>query len=165
MRRGMVIISLGWARPRLCASRSTGIGRPGRRTGTTPPDLYAHVATPKVGILRSVVVAETDDEAIAAARSAHRDWYHSITKLWHDHNDHSVDGLFAWTSLPGRDPTVWLTGTHARADRPAGGPEWLQLRDLLVRLGHPASREDTAFTAAVCRGGDAGVSGNALLST
>jgi alkanesulfonate monooxygenase SsuD/methylene tetrahydromethanopterin reductase-like flavin-dependent oxidoreductase (luciferase family) len=63
-----------------------------------PARLNGHVATPKVGILRQVVVAETDDEAVAAARSAHSDWYRSITKLWHDHNDHSVDGLFAWDS-------------------------------------------------------------------
>ena len=58
--------------------------------------LNAHVAAPKVGILRQVVVADTDDEALAATRAAHHDWYRSITKLWHDHNDHSIDGLFDW---------------------------------------------------------------------
>ena len=61
-----------------------------------PGRLNGHVAEPKVGILRQVVVADTDDEALAATRTAHGDWYHSITKLWHDHNDHNVDGLFAW---------------------------------------------------------------------
>jgi len=61
-----------------------------------PTRLNGHVAVPKVGILRQVVVAETDDEAQAVARTAHGDWYRSITKLWHDHDDHSVDGLFAW---------------------------------------------------------------------
>jgi alkanesulfonate monooxygenase SsuD/methylene tetrahydromethanopterin reductase-like flavin-dependent oxidoreductase (luciferase family) len=49
-----------------------------------------------VGVVRQVFVADTDDEALKAARAAHGDWYHSITKLWHDHNDASVDGLFAW---------------------------------------------------------------------
>jgi alkanesulfonate monooxygenase SsuD/methylene tetrahydromethanopterin reductase-like flavin-dependent oxidoreductase (luciferase family) len=58
--------------------------------------LNGHVNAPKVGILRQVVVAETDDEALAITRAAHGDWYRSITKLWHDHNDHSVDGIFAW---------------------------------------------------------------------
>jgi alkanesulfonate monooxygenase SsuD/methylene tetrahydromethanopterin reductase-like flavin-dependent oxidoreductase (luciferase family) len=61
-----------------------------------PGRLNGHVAAPKVGILRQVVVADTDDEALAVTRAAHEDWYRSITKLWHDHDDHSVDGLFAW---------------------------------------------------------------------
>jgi alkanesulfonate monooxygenase SsuD/methylene tetrahydromethanopterin reductase-like flavin-dependent oxidoreductase (luciferase family) len=61
-----------------------------------PNRLNGHVAEPKLGVLRQVFVADTDDDALAAARAAHADWYHSITKLWHDHNDNSVDGLFAW---------------------------------------------------------------------
>lgn len=61
-----------------------------------PDRLNGHVAEPKVGVLRQVFVANTDAEALAAARPAHGDWYRSITKLWHEHNDHSVDDLFAW---------------------------------------------------------------------
>jgi len=61
-----------------------------------PGRLSGHVAAPKVGILRQVVVAETDDEALKATRAAHKDWYRSIMKLFHDHDDHSVDGLFGW---------------------------------------------------------------------
>jgi len=63
-------------------------GEPGRLNG--------HVAEPKVGIMRQVFVAETDEEALAATRSAYSDWYRSITKLWHDHDDHTPDGLFGW---------------------------------------------------------------------
>ena len=58
--------------------------------------LNRHVTAPKLGVLRQVVVAETDDEALAITRAAHDGWYRSITKLWHDHDDHSVDGIFAW---------------------------------------------------------------------
>ncbi len=61
-----------------------------------PGRLNGHVATPKVGVMRQVVIADTDEEALAITRPAHQDWYRSITKLWHDHDDHSVDGLFAW---------------------------------------------------------------------
>jgi alkanesulfonate monooxygenase SsuD/methylene tetrahydromethanopterin reductase-like flavin-dependent oxidoreductase (luciferase family) len=78
-----------------------------------PGRLNGHVAAPKIGILRQIVVAETDDEALTVARAAHSDWYRSITKLWHDHDDHSVDGLFAWdtstqheTLLCGSPPRV-----------------------------------------------------------
>ena len=37
-----------------------------------------------------------DTDAEAAARSAHRVWFRSITQLWHEHGDHSIDGLFSW---------------------------------------------------------------------
>jgi alkanesulfonate monooxygenase SsuD/methylene tetrahydromethanopterin reductase-like flavin-dependent oxidoreductase (luciferase family) len=61
-----------------------------------PDRLNGHVAAPKVGAMRQVFVADTDNEALTVTRSAHRDWYHSITKLWHDHADHSVDEFFNW---------------------------------------------------------------------
>ena len=41
-------------------------------------------------------MAETDDEALAVARSGYTDWYRSITKLWHEHDDHHPDELFSW---------------------------------------------------------------------
>ena len=77
-----------------------------------PGQLNGHVAAPKVGILRQVVVAETDEEALAATRAAHGDWYHSITKLWHDHDDHSVDGLFAWETATQQETVIF--GSPAR---------------------------------------------------
>jgi alkanesulfonate monooxygenase SsuD/methylene tetrahydromethanopterin reductase-like flavin-dependent oxidoreductase (luciferase family) len=58
--------------------------------------LNGHVAMPKVGIVRQIVVADSDDEALAVTRSAHEVWFRSITQLWHEHNDFSVDGLFSW---------------------------------------------------------------------
>jgi alkanesulfonate monooxygenase SsuD/methylene tetrahydromethanopterin reductase-like flavin-dependent oxidoreductase (luciferase family) len=59
-----------------------------------------------------VFVADTDAEALTAARAAHADWYHSITKLWHEHNDHSVDGFFAWE--PAVEHETILFGSPAR---------------------------------------------------
>jgi len=56
----------------------------------------AHVSAPKVGMVRQIVVAESDDEAAALAKSAHAEWFHSITKLWHDHGNHQADQLFGW---------------------------------------------------------------------
>lgn len=61
-----------------------------------PGRLNGHVAEPKLGTLRQVLVADSDEEARAVAEAGHRSWYRSITKLWHDHDDHSVDGLFTW---------------------------------------------------------------------
>jgi alkanesulfonate monooxygenase SsuD/methylene tetrahydromethanopterin reductase-like flavin-dependent oxidoreductase (luciferase family) len=83
-----------------------------------PNRLNGHVAAPKVGILRQVVVADTDDEALRVTRPAYADWYRSITKLWHDHNDHSVDGLFTWeTAL---ENETLLVGSPARVREQMG---------------------------------------------
>ncbi len=78
------------------------------------------MTAPKVGILRRVFVADTDDEAWAAMHAAHVDWYRSIMKLWHDYDDHTYDEVFAWEpSL--RSETI-LFGAPAR------------VREQLVRL-------------------------------
>ena len=61
-----------------------------------PNRLNGHVTEPKVGIMRQIVVAETDKEADTAARTAHQDWFDSITKLWHEYDDHMPDALFNW---------------------------------------------------------------------
>ena len=76
--------------------------------------LNGHVAAPKVGILRQIVVAETDDEALKAARTAHDDWYRSITKLWHDHDDHSVDGLFGWDTATQHETILFGSPSRIR---------------------------------------------------
>jgi alkanesulfonate monooxygenase SsuD/methylene tetrahydromethanopterin reductase-like flavin-dependent oxidoreductase (luciferase family) len=61
-----------------------------------PARLNGHVAAPKVGLNRQIVVADTDEEAEAITRSAHGYWYNSILRLWWEHGDHSNDGLFDW---------------------------------------------------------------------
>jgi alkanesulfonate monooxygenase SsuD/methylene tetrahydromethanopterin reductase-like flavin-dependent oxidoreductase (luciferase family) len=82
--------------------------------------LNGHVAAPKVGVLRQVVVSETDEQALPATRASHSDWYRSITKLWHDHSDHSVDSLFDWDSA--RQHETILFGSPSR------------IRDQMARL-------------------------------
>ena len=74
--------------------------------------LNGHVLAPKIGILRLVVVAERDAVAEAAARAAHQVWFRSITQLWHDHGDHSIDGLFAWDTAS----IIFGSPDHVRAE-------------------------------------------------
>ena len=85
-----------------------------------PGRLNAHVLEPKIGVSRQVVVAPTDAEARAAAISAHETWYRSITKLWHAHGDHSVDGLFSWQAAEDFETILF------------GSPE--RVRDQVARL-------------------------------
>ena len=77
-----------------------------------PDRLNGHVTAPRVGILRQVVVASTDDEALEATRAAHANWYRSITKLWHDHDDHTPDGLFNWETSTQHETIIF--GSPAR---------------------------------------------------
>lgn len=79
-----------------------------------PGRLNGHVTEPRVGVMRQVFVADTDAEAQAATHAAHDDWYHSITKLWHDHNDHSVDGLFAWEPAVQSQTIIFGSPTRVR---------------------------------------------------
>jgi alkanesulfonate monooxygenase SsuD/methylene tetrahydromethanopterin reductase-like flavin-dependent oxidoreductase (luciferase family) len=74
--------------------------------------LNGHVAVPKVGILRWVCVADTDEEAWTATHAAHEDWYRSIMQLWHAHNDHTYDAIFEWE--PSLQGETILFGAPAR---------------------------------------------------
>ena len=112
MRPHMVSISLAWAQRPRCASTSTRIGRPGSSTGTTRANSTATLPHPRSRILRQVVVADTDEEALETTRAANGDWYHSITKLWHDRDEHSVDGLFAWETATQHETIIF--GSPAR---------------------------------------------------
>lgn len=52
-----------------------------------PGRLNPHVATPRIGINRQVVVADTDAEAEAIVRAVHPRWAASFVKLWVEHGD------------------------------------------------------------------------------
>ncbi|HEY7365789.1 MAG TPA: LLM class flavin-dependent oxidoreductase [Methylomirabilota bacterium] len=80
-----------------------------------PARLNGHVAEPKVAIMRQVVVADTDDEALATARSAHRTWFRSITKLWHEHADHHPDRLFGWDTAVQHETILFGAPGRVRA--------------------------------------------------
>lgn len=52
--------------------------------------LNPQVESPRIGINRQIVVADTDDEAEAIARAVHPRWAASFVKLWTDHGDTAV---------------------------------------------------------------------------
>ncbi|MBT6675260.1 MAG: LLM class flavin-dependent oxidoreductase [Proteobacteria bacterium] len=60
------------------------------------PD-HARVSnTPKIGAMRQIFIGSTDEEALRIAELAYRDWYESITELWHKNANSSFDALFGW---------------------------------------------------------------------
>ena len=58
--------------------------------------LNGHVTAPKLGAMRQIYIAETDEAALAVAKPAYADWYKSITKLWHRNGDSTYDQFFDW---------------------------------------------------------------------
>jgi alkanesulfonate monooxygenase SsuD/methylene tetrahydromethanopterin reductase-like flavin-dependent oxidoreductase (luciferase family) len=120
---------------------ASGLAPQGLASASARPDrLNGHVAEPKVGVVRQVFGGGYRHEALKAARAA-RDWYRSITKLWHDHNDDSVDGLFAGRRPPSTRPSSSVSRARASAGLAAAGGERLQLFICsLLGAASPASR-------------------------
>ncbi len=79
-----------------------------------PDRLNAHVESPRVGIVRQVVVADTDAEAASIAQAAHRDWNRSILKLWHDHDDRGRDAQFGWEMATQHETILFGTPERVR---------------------------------------------------
>jgi alkanesulfonate monooxygenase SsuD/methylene tetrahydromethanopterin reductase-like flavin-dependent oxidoreductase (luciferase family) len=77
-----------------------------------PGRLNPHVVTPRIGIARQVVVAETDAEAEAITRAVHPRWAASFVKLWAEHGDDSY--RFRVDLEPALREEVILAGSPAR---------------------------------------------------
>ncbi len=81
-RRGMHMVGLG---PNPGLKKITDLYREAREQHRdSPENLNPHVDRPKIGGLRHIYVAETDQEAAAVARPAYRVFYANIVKLWRD---------------------------------------------------------------------------------
>ena len=92
--------------------------------------------TLKLGAMRQIYVAETDEQAQAVAKPAYEDWYRSITQLWHQNNDHAYDDFFRVEILPrGRNHTDRIDRHSPRSNPAPGRGEWNQLFRRFVRMG------------------------------
>ncbi len=68
--------------------------------------INGHVTQPKLGAMRQIFVADSDEAAMAIAEPAYADWYKSILKLWHRRSDNSYDGFFDWESCLGGETVL-----------------------------------------------------------
>lgn len=80
-----------------------------------PGRLNGHVTEPKLGLMCQMVISDTDEEALTTGRTAFVDFNHSIFKLWHAHDDHSVDALFDWDSAIEAETMICGSPQHVRA--------------------------------------------------
>ena len=51
-------------------------------------------ALPLMGMTRTIVVADTDGEAMAIARRAHRRWHQSFMQLWNKHGTRPINAFY-----------------------------------------------------------------------
>ena len=49
---------------------------------------------PLMGMTRTIVVADTDGEALAIARRAHRRWHQSFMQLWNKHGTRPINAFY-----------------------------------------------------------------------
>ena len=124
-------------------------------------EAWREAPLPKMGMVRFIVVADTDAAALAAARRAYLRWRHSFSYLHEMHGTQPARACGQGLRRVGR-----TRSGHRRiaADR-AGVPQTAarRLRSELcrgpVRVRRPFARRDAALGRAVCPRGDAGLAG------
>jgi alkanesulfonate monooxygenase SsuD/methylene tetrahydromethanopterin reductase-like flavin-dependent oxidoreductase (luciferase family) len=77
---------------------------------------------PLMGMTRTVVVADSDGEALAIARRAHRRWHASFMKLWDKHGTRPINAFYPDTFDEAQSLGLAVAGTPAT------------VRDALARL-------------------------------
>ena len=93
-RHGFHFMSLG--PPSLVAHLMAHYREVADRHAADADRVNAHVVAPKLAAMRQIFIGESDAEAMAIAKPAYADWYHSILKLWHRRADHAYDNFFDW---------------------------------------------------------------------
>ena len=108
----------------------------GRRPGTAEQ-------LPLMGMTRTVVVAETDGEALDIARRAHERWHHSFMQLWNKHGTKPINAVFPDNFDDSQKAGFGFAGTPENVVAALKGQ--MQRRSQLHRLpprlrGHDAGR-------------------------
>jgi alkanesulfonate monooxygenase SsuD/methylene tetrahydromethanopterin reductase-like flavin-dependent oxidoreductase (luciferase family) len=74
---------------------------------------HAADALPLMGMTRTIVVAESDAEALAIARRAHRRWHHSFMKLWDKHGTRPINAFYPDNFDAAQQAGFGIAGTPA----------------------------------------------------
>jgi alkanesulfonate monooxygenase SsuD/methylene tetrahydromethanopterin reductase-like flavin-dependent oxidoreductase (luciferase family) len=68
---------------------------------------------PLMGMTRTIVVAESDGEALAIARRAHRRWHQSFMKLWDKHGTKPINAFYPDNFDAAQEAGFGIAGTPA----------------------------------------------------
>jgi alkanesulfonate monooxygenase SsuD/methylene tetrahydromethanopterin reductase-like flavin-dependent oxidoreductase (luciferase family) len=68
---------------------------------------------PLMGMTRTVVVADSDGEALAIARRAHRRWHQSFMQLWDKHGTRPINAFYPDTFDEAQGMGLGIAGTPA----------------------------------------------------
>jgi alkanesulfonate monooxygenase SsuD/methylene tetrahydromethanopterin reductase-like flavin-dependent oxidoreductase (luciferase family) len=74
--------------PALVVQVTEGYRRAWAETGQDPR------ALPRMGMTRTIVVADSDSDALNIARRAHRRWHQSFMQLWNKHGTKPINALY-----------------------------------------------------------------------
>jgi alkanesulfonate monooxygenase SsuD/methylene tetrahydromethanopterin reductase-like flavin-dependent oxidoreductase (luciferase family) len=66
-----------------------------------------------MGMTRTIVVAESDGEALAIARRAHRRWHQSFMKLWDKHGTKPINAFYPDNFDAAQEAGFGIAGTPA----------------------------------------------------
>ena len=68
--------------------------------------LNSHVAVPKLGLVRHMYVAPTDEQALEEARPAYATWFHNINYLWEKNGYDFLNFVRDFDDLQSRDIVI-----------------------------------------------------------
>jgi alkanesulfonate monooxygenase SsuD/methylene tetrahydromethanopterin reductase-like flavin-dependent oxidoreductase (luciferase family) len=71
-----------------------------------PDGLNSHVAAPKLGLVRHVYVAPTDEQAVEEAKPAFGAWFHNINYLWEKNGYDFLNFIRDFDDLESRDIVI-----------------------------------------------------------
>jgi alkanesulfonate monooxygenase SsuD/methylene tetrahydromethanopterin reductase-like flavin-dependent oxidoreductase (luciferase family) len=74
--------------PELVAQVTEGYRRAWAQAGRDPH------APPRMGMTRTIVVADSDSDALSIARRAHRRWHQSFMQLWNKHGTKPINAFY-----------------------------------------------------------------------
>ena len=88
---------------------------------------------PLMGMTRTIVVADSDGEALAIARRAHRRWHQSFMKLWDKHGTRPINAFYPDNFDEAQQMGLGIAGTPATV-RDALARQIAEARRQLPRL-------------------------------
>ena len=100
--------------PALVRQVTDGYRRDWAAAGHSADDL------PLMGMTRTIVVAESDGEALAIARRAHRRWHQSFMKLWDKHGTRPINAFYPDNFDEAQQMGFGIAGTPATVRDCAG---------------------------------------------
>ena len=113
--------------------------------------LNSHVSAPKLGLVRHLYIAPTDEQALAEAKPAFGAWFHNINYLWNKAGYDFLNFVRDFDDLEAREIVIArLTGDRERKGAASHRRDGYQLLLPHIRMGRPDAGTGDALHGPVC---------------